>query len=135
MTDSEYENVSRAIDACDKVIRKVAEEFRTEAILRIVFSSIIIVIIILSAFVSNIQGFLTTLGSGCLGFAAQYQSWKDAVISYFLDPKRLHTNIEILRAQLETCSKDDKQCLDSILELVRCFLNELRNRATASQSK
>jgi hypothetical protein len=73
-----------------------------------------IVLLIVSAVFSNVEGLATTAGVSGVSIVSQVKASADKSKVYNSDATKLRTSVSKLRAALKACSRDDKACLDEV---------------------
>ncbi len=117
---SEYERVREAVKIYQESVNDALGSLKNNAIIDILFISVTASLIILSIFLSNLAGILTTLGLGGVTAYSQGQSWVSTLKAYVNDSSALRRALSRIKEQLALCEKNDTDCLSK----VKCLIEQ-----------
>ena len=117
---SEYGRVREAVKIYQESVNDALNSLKNKAIIDILFISVTAALIILSIFLSNLAGILTTLGLGGVTAYSQGQSWVSTLKAYVNDSSALRRALNRIKEQLALCEKNDTECLSK----VKCLIEQ-----------
>lgn len=120
-----YEKVELAIKYYEEAVEDALRNLKINAVIDIIYITFFLVLIIVAAIWTDINGFLTTIGITGLSATSKGKEWIGTIKSYFNDTSKLRLSVKKLKTSLFACDKNDEFCLGGVQCLIEQYFDAL----------
>ena len=131
-TSDQRQRLGNAIDKYEQAVNDTIKRVKQRNMgIDIGVVIITVVLSVLAAVFSNVEGLATTAGISGVTIVSQVKTSADASKTYNSASAKLTNSVKRLRAALDMCGQDDKACLDKVQEDIKKAFDALEEAAKA----